>query len=262
MMNCDIIRDLLPLYADGLASSASRTLVEEHILTCPECRQLRDEMCAPLEPEPVDEEQKIMEILRIQRRKQRLRAILPWVLAILLCMTGWWIFMESHFYGEEIVLASTDEDVILKEIPELALTDAEKELAKTILEVDMFRDAFSDDSLNFTHFEYEDVRQYLASVIPEDAEIMEICVYGSSVHIQYLTGEMMTMLDYIDGDMTGHVDQIYKLKAVTPYEEVGGVKYAGDVDEVYSLTYAVGSGLTRYEKTESKHMWFSFLDMP
>ncbi|MBR3973826.1 MAG: sigma-70 family RNA polymerase sigma factor [Oscillospiraceae bacterium] len=138
----------------------------------------------------------------------------------------------------------------------------EKELANSILKVDIFRDAFSDDSQNFTHFDFEDVHPYLDSIIPEDAEIMEICVYGSSVHIQYLTGEMMTMLEYTDADRTGHVDQIHKLKAVTPYEEVDGMKFAGDVDEVYSLTYSVGSGLTRYEKTESKHLWFSFLDMP
>ena len=39
-MTCEVIRDLLPLYADGVASQESRALVEEHIRTCDECRAL------------------------------------------------------------------------------------------------------------------------------------------------------------------------------------------------------------------------------
>jgi len=36
--NCNIIKDLLPLYADGVCSKESCTLVEEHIKGCSECR--------------------------------------------------------------------------------------------------------------------------------------------------------------------------------------------------------------------------------
>lgn len=41
---CEIIKDLLPLYADGICSEASRELVEEHIATCPDCSVLLDKM--------------------------------------------------------------------------------------------------------------------------------------------------------------------------------------------------------------------------
>lgn len=37
-MNCGIIQDLLPLYHDGVCSPESRTEVEEHLKTCPDCR--------------------------------------------------------------------------------------------------------------------------------------------------------------------------------------------------------------------------------
>ena len=33
-MNCEIVRDLLPLYADGLCSEESRRAVEEHLKSC------------------------------------------------------------------------------------------------------------------------------------------------------------------------------------------------------------------------------------
>ena len=36
--DCDIIRDLLPLYADKACSEKSRMAVEEHLAECPDCR--------------------------------------------------------------------------------------------------------------------------------------------------------------------------------------------------------------------------------
>ena len=41
---CDIIRDLLPLYTDGVCSEASSELVEEHLRECTECRGLLGEL--------------------------------------------------------------------------------------------------------------------------------------------------------------------------------------------------------------------------
>lgn len=35
---CEIIRDLLPLYADEVVSDASREIIEEHLTDCAECR--------------------------------------------------------------------------------------------------------------------------------------------------------------------------------------------------------------------------------
>ena len=37
-LECDVIRDLLPLYAEKLASPASSALVEQHLAACPACR--------------------------------------------------------------------------------------------------------------------------------------------------------------------------------------------------------------------------------
>lgn len=37
-ISCDVIRDLLPLYHDGVCSAASKCLVEEHLAHCESCR--------------------------------------------------------------------------------------------------------------------------------------------------------------------------------------------------------------------------------
>ena len=41
---CEVIRDLLPLYADDVCSGRSRELIEEHLRECPECSALLEEL--------------------------------------------------------------------------------------------------------------------------------------------------------------------------------------------------------------------------
>ena len=47
--DCDIVRDLLPLYVDGVCSEGSRRLVDGHVAVCPACAKtlsrLRDSAC-------------------------------------------------------------------------------------------------------------------------------------------------------------------------------------------------------------------------
>jgi len=38
-VTCEVIRDLLPLYLDGVCSQDSRQLVKEHLETCESCRR-------------------------------------------------------------------------------------------------------------------------------------------------------------------------------------------------------------------------------
>ena len=38
-LDCEVIRDLLPLYAEHIASPASTALVEEHLESCEACRE-------------------------------------------------------------------------------------------------------------------------------------------------------------------------------------------------------------------------------
>ncbi len=46
-MNCDIVKDLLPLYIDGCCSEESEKAVEEHIKNCDACKKLFEDMSAP-----------------------------------------------------------------------------------------------------------------------------------------------------------------------------------------------------------------------
>ncbi|MGC6769406.1 zf-HC2 domain-containing protein [Enterococcus sp. LJL51] len=37
-VSCEVIRDLLPLYAENVCSEESRSIVEEHLADCAQCR--------------------------------------------------------------------------------------------------------------------------------------------------------------------------------------------------------------------------------
>lgn len=52
-MKCEVIRDLLPLYVDGVVSEESRKLIEEHLSECADCR----EYCSMLQEEFPDAEE-------------------------------------------------------------------------------------------------------------------------------------------------------------------------------------------------------------
>ena len=46
--DCDVIRDLMPLYSDNICSESSRKLVDEHCAECGECSKMLKAMSAEL----------------------------------------------------------------------------------------------------------------------------------------------------------------------------------------------------------------------
>lgn len=48
-MNCNIIKDLIPLYIDGCCSSESEEEIKKHLAQCDDCRAIYEEMKTPVE---------------------------------------------------------------------------------------------------------------------------------------------------------------------------------------------------------------------
>lgn len=85
--SCDIIRDLLPLYADHVTSDASNALVEEHLNECPDCRKELEQMQRPV---PVKlEEVPTATLKKIKRdiHKKIVYTVLA-VVAVVVCLTA------------------------------------------------------------------------------------------------------------------------------------------------------------------------------
>ena len=50
---CEIIRDLMPMYADGLTSETTNREIRVHLEECGTCREMYERMKADMEGRPV-----------------------------------------------------------------------------------------------------------------------------------------------------------------------------------------------------------------
>ena len=258
-ISCDMCIDLMPLVQDGVASEDSRSYIEEHTAHCPACKKLFIEMCAPMEQTTEDRTEYV---LKRVYRKQRRKAFLLWAAIILALALAVWAFLEVQLSGELIYAASTNEERILKEMPALALTDEELAFAETILKIPHIRDSISDDHKNSTVLNTEILTPYLTDILPENGNITEVFIMRSSIYISIIAGKQYTCLVYTDIDATGHIDSISKTLTISPLDQIGEDGNLGNVDTVYELVYGVGIGTIRCQKLKSRHMWFSFLNIP
>ncbi len=90
-INCNIIRDLLPLYEDGVVSEDTAQLVREHLEGCPACREEYERMHAPT-PVPPDRD---ISLIQHMEREINKKSVLRFfcgvgVLAVLACLFCLW----------------------------------------------------------------------------------------------------------------------------------------------------------------------------
>ena len=254
MINCDVIRDLMPLYADNLISSSGRSLVDQHIQSCPECRELLTAMCTPIESESeASEATDYIHAIHQQKKHQTRRMIGLCLLTVLVCVIGWWIYMETHFYGETPWLVTTDEAVILAQMPELELTDGELQLAEELMHHPVIRSALS--AATVAELPLDRLAELYGPVTPPGSTCTSVAVLSEHcVCLDFRGEELRLILEYTDVDNTGTVDLIRKTVAV--------LKEDGTADTVYTLEYVPGVDRSWYEMHKSRHIWFSFLSMP
>ena len=123
--DCNVIRDLMPLVLDRVASDESRALVEEHMDTCGKCRKQYEEMKAEMPGETraeYEKEQKtIVDALKQARRKKRrrriLQIVLPAVISLAILIGG------AALYGYLWVWSSVPVDNSLYTLDFVCLAD-------------------------------------------------------------------------------------------------------------------------------------------
>ena len=105
--DCEVVRDLLPLYADEVCSQRSRELVEAHISGCPECRNLMARLLDNrIEQNLKDEKKDVIEYgaKRFRRRSTAVGSVISalFMVPILVCLIvnittgaglGWFIIV-------------------------------------------------------------------------------------------------------------------------------------------------------------------------
>lgn len=84
-MRCDIIKDLLPSYIEGLTSKTSNEEIEKHLDTCEECRTFYQEMTGEIKEKlPVTEVKELDYLKKIRKKNFRTVAIVAGSVAVVL----------------------------------------------------------------------------------------------------------------------------------------------------------------------------------
>lgn len=124
-MNCEIIRDLLPLYADEVISEESRALVEAHLQGCASCSRelavMKKAMVLPVNQKLQQEEAETLGNLKKKlRRRTTALALLSAVL-----MVG--VFLALFFWNAEsrVCVPVKEAGVTVKNVGGVLLAEAD-----------------------------------------------------------------------------------------------------------------------------------------
>ena len=98
-VTCDIIKDLLPLYVDGVISEDSRKLVDEHLESCSECKEYHEKLISS--DVPIKKAADDKAALKRIRRKINMRKLLVGCVAALVA-TGYHCQYGFDAPGSEI----------------------------------------------------------------------------------------------------------------------------------------------------------------
>lgn len=113
-MKCEIIRDLLPLYADGLVSDASATAIEEHLAQCPHCRRVYEAMKTEValgKAPSMKDRAELQPLKKLNRKVKRCIAVV--IAAAAFCCVGLFVGYQYFFrIGWDIAAADTKISIV------------------------------------------------------------------------------------------------------------------------------------------------------
>lgn len=106
-LDCEIVRDLLPLYYDGVVSEETSAAIREHLDYCSVCRKEYDDLSADLliEVSEPSTKNKFMDMMRHQKRKH----LLITVFAIII---GCALLVAAYFGQMQLLIANVPDDEI------------------------------------------------------------------------------------------------------------------------------------------------------
>lgn len=119
MNECNIVKDLMPMYEEGLLSEDSLEFIRRHAENCPQCRNIlqRDAALPDIQSQnPVSEKKIIKKALRRDRLKTAAKTLLAvfLVLSIFVCYALQTMYSWGYFYSIEASYPSPDGTCVLE----------------------------------------------------------------------------------------------------------------------------------------------------
>ncbi len=90
-INCEIVRDLIPLCSEGLCSEVSTQEIRKHIETCESCRKLYEQLPETEVPAALPDESKAFRKIRKKMKRSRLKIALLSVALAAVVIPVWYL---------------------------------------------------------------------------------------------------------------------------------------------------------------------------
>lgn len=111
-ITCDIIKDLLPLYAEDMVSNDSKKLVDDHLCHCDRCRKELAELVTPPKV-PLDVEPASLKRVENTIRRRKILAVMTAVFLVATLVLGVSLFLDAKVFltaDQAVVSAQRTED--------------------------------------------------------------------------------------------------------------------------------------------------------
>ena len=107
---CEVIQDLLPLYVDGACSESSVEIIKEHLESCPECREIYQQLHSHTSEEILQKEKDgvISRHSRKLRKGKILTVIFSVILTLIIVFTCVSLWPASIDYGTSDIYSRQD----------------------------------------------------------------------------------------------------------------------------------------------------------
>lgn len=142
-LRCEIVRDLLPSYVDGLTSEVTNRAVEAHVAACPSCAGELGRMMEPEPPALPEPAAEVDYLKKVRRKNLRWVGLLTACLVCILLVVG---AMTLFLYGTPV---SADEVECAITVSEVAVTE-EGTTCQTLTIQGLLRDS----ALGLAHVEW------------------------------------------------------------------------------------------------------------
>lgn len=212
-LHCNVIQDLLPLYADDVVSEESRELVEEHLECCPECRQILSEIQTSI-PIPKHTHDTALKKIKKKQRFRGLRIALVTMVCVALILG----------YPMHLIYTNSIEDLRTEYGPECFIVteypDGKVELTLT------------EDSMGAYIY-------YLYEINEDNSTDLYLYIYGKDPTPLWLRRIMMPQYFLGAGYPINAIGPEYNFESNnydSSYAAIGGLKLDHTISEVYYQT--------------------------
>lgn len=224
---CNLIRDILPLYHDGVASEESINAVREHLKECSACKEYYNQMCGSdtLEETAYDEQMEKKAADSYKKMYRRVRKKTGKIIGITILVTGILLILVYAVVAGYFTLSAAASKEIHRDVSEYAYLED----GRNVLEV------FSDGGATGECIWPEEIKNHMDV---QDYLLVYYCPWDSN-YLGYLT------VSYEEADYEAEVKRLEEYPSteyIGNYGATGFAQYevlamsAGDYGFVYALT--------------------------